>query len=159
MALNIAQSLVNKATAKGNARKPEQNAARNSRNEVVVMLVIVVLHKYGVVARWGEEVQPAHLTMKCGIKLYIVVARRTKVTLRIIWGEVYLRHSIVLGLPRSAPRAEVINAVVKYFAAATTRYLSARCLTYLNHISCPLSIPAATSKLSRCSNASTSFFS
>lgn len=84
----MAQSLVNNATAKGNAKKPEQNAARNSRNEVVVMLVIV-LHVYGVVACWGEEVKPASFATKCGIQMHIVVARGTKVACFVTWEEDY----------------------------------------------------------------------
>ena len=126
MALNMEQSLVNIATAKGNARKPEQNAARNSRNEVVVMLV-VVLRIYCVVARWGEEVKSAILTTKCGIKLYKVVTGGTKVTLCIIWGEVYLHYSVILGLPRSTPRTKVVSAVFKSFAAVATNFISVHC--------------------------------
>ena len=84
----MGQSLVNNATANGNARKPEQNAARNSRNEVVVMLVIV-LHIYRIVACWGEEVQPASFTTECGIQMHIVAAGGAKVTCFITWEEGY----------------------------------------------------------------------
>ena len=84
----MAQSLVNNATANGNAKKPEQNAARNSRNEVVVMLVIV-LHIYCVVSCWGKEVKSASLTTKCGIQMHIGVARGAKVTCFVTWEEGY----------------------------------------------------------------------
>lgn len=56
---------------------------------MVVMLVIVVLRIYCVVARWGEKVQSAPLTTKCGIQMHIVAAGGAKVATFVTWEEDY----------------------------------------------------------------------
>lgn len=132
----MAQSLVNKATARGKAKKPKPNAAENSKKEVVVILVFLVLRRYSVVARWREKVQSAFFTAKCGIKGCVGAARGTKVS-SFVFGEeknacricrtccaCYIFIPIVLRLPLSTPRAEVIIAVFKSFAAVATSFIS-----------------------------------